>query len=318
MGDVQPPEKPAPRIKLPPRIVPQSSKRTTQNADAKKDSSETTTRLQLIALPPPVPSSTQAVPIETIKAPDVRQAEPAKKEPDSDPRAASLVFTKGDNQSSEGTGNTGSNLVPGVMLACGAGLFIIFLLVVASLRPEAEERNSVRQEQVTLEAPKGPVIIPRLNAVEPQKPLPDENRQTSGAANGSFERSTPPTPAVNLITPRPIASLPHSRPQNATPLPSPRSEAGRSIVWRGLTYHVLGSQISTFNAIKSAGVKKLAEIKKLDAQIDDLAYQISKARFSTKERLLRQRDALSLLRSQAVEDYTRIASDMDQFTAALR
>ena len=72
-----------------------------------------------------------------------------------------------------------------------------------------------------------------------------------------------------------------------------------------------------FNAIKKAGVPKLAAMQKLTDQIESIGWQMAKADKKTKLRLAQQRDELSAQLAQDTADYRRLVSEMDLFLSSI-
>lgn len=194
----------------------------------------------------------------------------------------------------------------------GGAILIGFVAVGIALKssttqsPDAPTRTRVESAPFS-----GSVVSDPPDQVELHSPVSEP--AVSRHPNTISQPHTPDTPTIPT-TPR-SNRLPPRNPPTTTPVP--KEESGRTYAWRGRSYYIPPNQMQRFNAIKKAGVTKLAAMDKLTNQINSIGFQMQKADRKAKARLASQRDELAAQHSAASAEYARIVSEMDQMMSSV-
>ena len=175
--------------------------------------------------------------------------------------------------------------------------------------------NGVTQPELRVPSSATPASRPS-HYVNPPGPPVIPAAQLAPSIQDNVNQSQKRAPATQAAAPT-IQEYVNQSQRRAPSSTSPSSPTGRNYVWRGKSYAIPSNQMQRFNAIKRAGVPKLAAMKKLADQIENIEWQMEKADKNTKSRLAQQRDALSAQLSQVTAEYSHSVSEMDQLLSSI-
>lgn len=296
-----------PQIELPPPLVPRQ-----QGGEPKEEPSRHAIKQEKPAASDPALHSTNAegglgernsreTKVEQPVRESAGDASPVPETAGDAPPADAVSQQKIDPPSSDG------NAVAWIGVAVLIGFVVIGI---ASRSSNPQEPGVVQRTSIETTASTEPVGSRSTNPVEP--PSPPSPPAVSRTPNSIPQTLVPDSPTVPS-SPR-ISRVPSRSVSAATP--APKADAGRTYVWRGRSYYIPPNQMQKFNAIKKAGVTKLATMEKITDQINSIGLQMQRTDKKTKARLASQRDALSAQHSKASAEYARLVSEMDQLMAS--
>ncbi|MEI9898148.1 MAG: hypothetical protein WDN28_30905 [Chthoniobacter sp.] len=312
MDDGKQNQRRVPQIELPPPLVPKPPGGTPNRGKPKEESGLHTINQEKPASSDPALFSGSAKEVATERNSPETKDELAVREPAGDaPPVPEVVASIDGAQEKKEPSPSGGNAVIWVGIATLIG-FIAIAIALQSANPHGPEVTQRTPVETTSSTE--PAVSNSANPVELRSPLATPAASLAPNYSPSHIQQTlaSDTPAVR---PSPVISRVSPRtPSVATP--APKTDLGRTYVWRGQTYYIPPNQMQRFNAIKKAGVTQLTAMQKLKDEINSIGFQMQKADKKAKNRLSSRQDALSAQYSEASAEYARVVSEMDQLISS--
>ena len=235
-----------------------------------------------------------------VKSCEIKDQAPAREPAGDGAPADAAASLQRSERSPASDGTSAGWIFAGVMI-------VVAVIFIASRSSAPQSPDFVQQTAVGVDS-STPKSVTATPWPEPAPPQPAPQPSTP-----QIQRLAMTTPAV--AQPPRISRPPSHKVSAATP--APKAEVGRNYVWRGKSYYIPPDKMPSFNAIKKAGVPKLAAIQKLQDQIESIGWQMANADKKTRIRLAQQRDEVSAQLTQTTAEYKELASQMDQLLSTV-